>query len=259
MYRISVGFGGQYGYYTDRETGLLCLTHRYYDPGTGRFINRDPIGYEGGVNLYGFAGGNPVNRIDPNGTQSFWWYLWDTVNQQLNPFAKQRHNPLEGTSHDPAQASLQVTQEQELEKISSGKIPYNNLNRMAAAVRDWRLDQASKGSKTAFKGNVAAFELKDGTIRCFQNGNMYPHAERAGIMQLLDTEKIDPKSVAAVYSELEPCEIPTAAAGCKMLLSRRLPGVPVFYSFEYGATKISRSAGVAELLEALGGLAKWVK
>ena len=63
-----VRFGGQGGYYTDYGTGLLCLTHRYYDPGTGRFINRDPIGYGGGMNLYGFAGGNPVNESDPNGT-----------------------------------------------------------------------------------------------------------------------------------------------------------------------------------------------
>ena len=64
------GFGGQFGYYTDTETGLLCLTHRYYDPGTGKFINRDPIGYGGGANLYGFCAGNPVNASDPNGTAS---------------------------------------------------------------------------------------------------------------------------------------------------------------------------------------------
>ena len=50
-----VGFGGQFGYYTDTETGLLCLTHRYYDPGTGKFLTRDPIGYGGGANLYGFT------------------------------------------------------------------------------------------------------------------------------------------------------------------------------------------------------------
>ncbi len=61
------GFGGQFGYYTDTETGLLCLTHRYYDPGTGKFLNRDPIGYAGGANLYGFADGNPVNESDPSG------------------------------------------------------------------------------------------------------------------------------------------------------------------------------------------------
>ena len=60
-----LGFGGQFGYYTD--TGLLCLTHRYYDPGTGKSINRDPIGYAGGANLYGFCGGNPVNNADPSG------------------------------------------------------------------------------------------------------------------------------------------------------------------------------------------------
>jgi len=68
--RDPVGFGGQFGYYTDTETGLLCLTHRYYDPGTGKFVNRDPIGYKGGINLYGFADGNPVNESDPNGTLS---------------------------------------------------------------------------------------------------------------------------------------------------------------------------------------------
>ncbi len=67
--RDAVGFGGQFGYYTDIETGLVCLSHRYYDPGTGRFVNRNPIGYQGGINLYAFAGGNPVNESDPTGTQ----------------------------------------------------------------------------------------------------------------------------------------------------------------------------------------------
>ena len=68
--RDPAGFGGQFGYYTDTETGLLCLTHRYYDPGTGKFINRDPIGYDGGMNLYGFCEGNPVNDCDPSGLLS---------------------------------------------------------------------------------------------------------------------------------------------------------------------------------------------
>jgi len=30
------GFGGWFGYDTDTDTGLLRLTHRYYDPGTGK-------------------------------------------------------------------------------------------------------------------------------------------------------------------------------------------------------------------------------
>ncbi|MGI4791118.1 MAG: malectin domain-containing carbohydrate-binding protein [Janthinobacterium lividum] len=67
-YKDPVGFGGQHGYYTDPETGLQLLTNRYYDSGQGRFINRDPIGYKGGINLYGFTGNNPVNEMDPDGT-----------------------------------------------------------------------------------------------------------------------------------------------------------------------------------------------
>ena len=43
------------------------MTNRYYDPGTGRFLTRDPIGYGGGINLYGFVGNNPVTGADPEG------------------------------------------------------------------------------------------------------------------------------------------------------------------------------------------------
>ncbi|MGI8551027.1 MAG: RHS repeat-associated core domain-containing protein, partial [Dehalococcoidia bacterium] len=61
------GYGAQWGYFTDRETGLLLLTHRYYDPSAGRFLNRDPIGAAGGINLYEYVGSNPPNGADPLG------------------------------------------------------------------------------------------------------------------------------------------------------------------------------------------------
>jgi RHS repeat-associated protein len=49
------------------ETGLLYMRNRYYDPATGKFTQADPIGLAGGLNLYGFAGGDPVNFSDPFG------------------------------------------------------------------------------------------------------------------------------------------------------------------------------------------------
>jgi RHS repeat-associated protein len=61
------GYNAQYGYYTDHETGLVLCTNRYYDPQTGRWINRDPIGDMGGWNLYAYCGGNPTNAADPSG------------------------------------------------------------------------------------------------------------------------------------------------------------------------------------------------
>ncbi|MCL6520595.1 MAG: RHS repeat-associated core domain-containing protein [Armatimonadetes bacterium] len=58
------GFAGQYRYYADL-TGLHYLKARYYDPGVGRFISRDPIGYRGGMNLYAYTDNQPVTRVDP--------------------------------------------------------------------------------------------------------------------------------------------------------------------------------------------------
>lgn len=63
-------FVGQSGYYNDSETGLSLLTHRYYDPGTGRFLNRDPLNYNGGMNLYAYTDNNTVNEADPTGLRS---------------------------------------------------------------------------------------------------------------------------------------------------------------------------------------------
>ncbi len=64
------GFGGQAGYYTDAETGLILCTNRHYDPQQGRFLTRDPIGYDGGINLYSYTRNNPINWMDPDGTDA---------------------------------------------------------------------------------------------------------------------------------------------------------------------------------------------
>ncbi|MEU6572201.1 RHS repeat-associated core domain-containing protein, partial [Streptomyces parvulus] len=56
------------GAYAD-PTGLYKMGHRYYDPTLGRFTQPDPSGQE--TNAYLYAGGDPVNGIDPAGLA---WY-----------------------------------------------------------------------------------------------------------------------------------------------------------------------------------------
>ena len=46
------------------ETDHYYYGYRYYDPRDGRWLNRDPIGEQGGPNLYGFVGNDGVNRWD---------------------------------------------------------------------------------------------------------------------------------------------------------------------------------------------------
>ena len=48
-------------------SGTYYYGRRYYDPNLQRWLNEDPIGEAGGINLYGFVRNNPLSRIDPWG------------------------------------------------------------------------------------------------------------------------------------------------------------------------------------------------
>jgi RHS repeat-associated protein len=58
------GFAG--GLY-DRDTGLVRFGARDYDPLTGRWTNKDPIRFAGGLNFFGYVENDPINSIDPFG------------------------------------------------------------------------------------------------------------------------------------------------------------------------------------------------
>jgi RHS repeat-associated protein len=56
------------GQITLPEARLYHYKARVYDPGAGRFLQTDPVGFDGGdLNLYAYVGGDPTNQTDPTG------------------------------------------------------------------------------------------------------------------------------------------------------------------------------------------------
>ena len=85
---IPFGFAG--GLH-DRLTGLVRFGYRDYDPDTGRWTAKDPIGFAGGdTDLYGYCLGDPVNMIDPDGLEKIDWEKFfkytDTVSRHSTNF-----------------------------------------------------------------------------------------------------------------------------------------------------------------------------
>jgi RHS repeat-associated protein len=59
----------------DSDLGLYYLRARYYNPATGRFLSRDPAEAKltdpATLHRYLYAGGDPINRVDPMGEEAF--------------------------------------------------------------------------------------------------------------------------------------------------------------------------------------------
>jgi len=58
------------GQYFDQETNFHYNYQRYYDPKIARYLKEDPIGFDGGINLYSYVFSNPLNLLDAFGLKS---------------------------------------------------------------------------------------------------------------------------------------------------------------------------------------------
>jgi RHS repeat-associated protein len=72
----TAGVGIDFGYAgrpLEERTGLSDNRARWYEPGTGRFLNEDPSGFKGGdANLFRYVGNDPVDQVDPSGLAARW-------------------------------------------------------------------------------------------------------------------------------------------------------------------------------------------
>jgi RHS repeat-associated protein len=104
-YQYAGGWGYESGYITlqgaNTTLAPITLQHvgwRWYQPGVGRFVQRDPIGLQGGLNSYVYADTEPLSQTDPDGlsTDERAW-VDPRVNPPLPLPPKARCNPGPGS------------------------------------------------------------------------------------------------------------------------------------------------------------------
>ncbi len=139
------------GQWHDEESGLYYNRHRYYDPQQGRYISQDPIGLQGGTNLYGYVT-NPIGGVDPLGLSG---YGLNSVGAAYGHAAREAHGRvINGQSPIPER---------------EGIIPDDFLGNPADRVREGASLSAETGGQLVIGGGVSA---TSGVITNLDTGQM---------------------------------------------------------------------------------------
>jgi len=140
------GYNGRFGYYTDHETNLILCTLRYYDPEAGRWLNQDPIGYAGGLNVYAYCNNDPIDKIDPLGLSPYWD---SSPSKYLSGFPQWYHNHIGKSWHNFFTIKHKPAWEEEYEanraSIERGIGSCEFRSNIAQDRAMWGVDQAPRG------------------------------------------------------------------------------------------------------------------
>jgi len=152
-------FVGQYGVMTE-PNGFYYMRARYYDPSVGRFISEDPIGLEGGINLYAYVNGNPILGIDPTGLLSY------LVSRPLDEVSIASHNFIVTNAQYIGDPGATV--------FSYGMNNNGNVGRVDNTTRGFsqdthRTDRASWNSMNGPTNNVTLIAAPDSRVSGYAN------------------------------------------------------------------------------------------
>jgi RHS repeat-associated protein len=233
--------------------------HRYYSPSLGRFVSRDPLEEQGGLNLYAFCGNNGVNRWDVLGMYT------EEERANLDAYYKSRYdNPHDAGSfgfglatsdslmfgHDDGSMdnTLLMQRAADYAYAYNAKHPLDGNNAPAKALpAGYTTVAAGTNGKTvsvAIKdasGNVVAtYVLNQDTD---QWGNVAPNSTPG------QDPDIGPDGVRYVGPMLSPDR--GRAASDALLLGNTVTGVNG--TLVYGASKATRDIVAKEILEHING------
>ncbi len=134
------------GYRFDPEAQLYYVRNRTYNPALGRWIQRDPIGYDGGINLYGYVESSPVGNVDASG----FWIITPTGIATAQPgdnlgglaqlvYGRASAWPLLGYGGDPrllqAGSQINISDSPALNNLKKFSVAFANSRKWLGAAR----------------------------------------------------------------------------------------------------------------------------
>jgi RHS repeat-associated protein len=210
--------GFPFGYasqYTDRETGLVYYGLRYYKPDEGRFINRDPIGVAGGLNLYAMVGNQAGNA-------------WDVLGLSSGPRVRRepRVNPKTG--------EIEYTEVvEEIEQLPDMNVTADRYDSASAYAMSREILNMLSERNQSFNGQSSFYSQSEGA----------PNV-RLDVAQV----QIKPREMKFVYSNSQLRETDGVGGGSKLpeLTQSQIDGVVAVWS-KYGIRFSGSAREQAEL------------
>jgi RHS repeat-associated protein len=139
------GFAG--GLY-DADTGLTRFGARDYDPVIGRWTTKDPIRFDGGLNLYGYTANDPINYVDPTGNVKI-----DDFTYNGRPVYRN------AVDHDPPHVHVGSTGSRLKIDYNTGEVYYKSKKKLVA-----QLSSKNLGKLRAALGRAGVIGLALGII-----------------------------------------------------------------------------------------------
>jgi RHS repeat-associated protein len=202
------------GHYYDPETALHYNRYRYYDPGLGRYLQTDPLGYEGSpTNLYGYPA-NPLTDVDvlglahtARGTRSSRRRSGDSDGTEGTSGPRRHHTTGEAldarygltaeqrarirtmrraAAGDPAAMEAMRYERTRLRRENLGMEPYRDMDA-------WRADVAAKNTTgNRERGTEVADTVRPGVAdhvgRPLTSGDSLPDPENPGRTTKFETD-----------------------------------------------------------------------
>ncbi len=146
------------GHYYHAQTALYLTLYRAYDSDTGRWLNQDPIGEAGGINLFAYVENNPVNEADETGLYGSPFHFFGTLISEIShghilqapfvaaesvmtDFRKGAQRPDSKDTHKHAmagQTSCPLFESRDQAKAGTQQFVQDQLDQYAAAHKWWK-------------------------------------------------------------------------------------------------------------------------